>query len=160
METEEKEVFLYYFKNFLNWNEINLNCYINKGTVVITCDDLNNLAGSLNSLTANQLSTLTNTEFTSCQTLLGDASNAFSSDQLAVLVNTAKSINNNNVGSISDSDIASLNAILLGFSSTDLSQLVFTSITSISAIGSLTGWTSSQVKYINYIFNTLLLQNN
>jgi hypothetical protein len=48
-------------------------------------------------------------------------------------------------GSIGDTDIAGLNSILIGFSSSQLSSLVFTTTTSIGALGALNGWSSSQV---------------
>ena len=47
--------------------------------------------------------------------------------------------------SISDNDISNLNSILLGYSSSDLSQLIFTTTSSIQTLGALSSWTSDQV---------------
>lgn len=49
---------------------------------------------------------------------------------------------------IPDSEISNLNAIMLGFSSTDLQTLPISSIGSVQKLGTLDGWSSSQV----YIF--------
>lgn len=114
----------------------------------ITCTDINNLSGSLNSLTTTQLNTISNNDFTSCQTVLGLASNSWSTNQLSTLATKAKSVYSNNVASISDSNLISLNSILIGFSTTDLGNLVFTSTNSIQALGSLNGWSTDQVKLI------------
>ena len=56
----------------------------------------------------------------------------------------------NNITSIPDADIASLNSILLGFSASELAQLVFTTTDGISALGTLTGWSADQVKILTY----------
>ena len=104
------------------------------------------MAGSLNSLSTENLASVSQAEFTSCQTLLGSSSNGFSAAQLVTLKATADAIYSGGVSTISDSNIASLNAIFLGYLSTELSELVFTSLSSISALGSLTGWSQDQVK--------------
>ena len=52
-----------------------------------------------------------------------------------------------NPGSISDTNIAGLNSILIGFSNSQLSSLVFTTTTSIGTLGALNGWSISQVIY-------------
>lgn len=58
----------------------------------LTCSDLNNLSGSLNSLTTTQLSSIISSEFVLCQTLLGSSSNSWSLDQLSTLTTIAKSV--------------------------------------------------------------------
>jgi len=64
------------------------------------------------------------------------------------------------VSSISDTDISQLKSIFLGYSTSDLSSLVFTTTTSISALGSLSGWSTAQLTALNtpltiYITNYL-----
>ena len=54
-----------------------------------TCSDLTNLGSGIVILTAAQLSTISTSQFSSCQALLGLASNSWSSSQLAVLALTA-----------------------------------------------------------------------
>lgn len=78
--------------------------------------------------------------------LLGSASNYWSTEQLSTLATIAKSKHSNNIGSIPDADIASLNSILQGFSAIELAQLVFTSTSSISTLGALSDWTETQVQ--------------
>lgn len=78
--------------------------------------------------------------------LLGSASNYWSTEQLSTLATIAKSKYSNNIGSIPDADIASLNSILQGFSASELAQLVFTSTSSISTLGALSDWTETQVQ--------------
>jgi len=109
-----------------------------------TCTDLTTMGSGISSLTAAQLSTLSTSNFSSCQTLIGLASNSWSSSQLAVLAATAISLYTS-PSQISDANIAALNSVLLGFTQTQLSQLVFTSTTSISALGALSGWSSAQL---------------
>jgi hypothetical protein len=46
---------------------------------------------------------------------------------------------------MSDVDIAKVNSMFLGFSSSDLSQLLLRSTISINALGTLTGWSADQV---------------
>lgn len=120
----------------------------------MTCNDLNNLAGALNSLSTTYLGSISTIEFSACQTLLGGASNGWSSAQLSTLGTIAKTIYSGGVGTMSDSDISSLNSILLGYSSAELAQLVFTSLSSISALGALTGWTTDQVKWKKIILSS------
>lgn len=55
--------------------------------------------------------------------------------------------------SISDTNIAALNSIMLGFSTADLSTLVFSSTTSITALGALSGWSTAQVEISLKLFN-------
>ncbi len=110
----------------------------------LTCDDLNNLSGSLSSLSASQLN-VEDSVFVACQQLLGSASNGWSSEQLASLVAVAKSVYPTGLVSLSDANIASLNSILLGYSSSELAQLNFGQLSSISALGALSAWTADQV---------------
>jgi hypothetical protein len=134
-----------------------------RSTSVLTCTILNSLSGALNSLSATQLLTLTSQEFISCQILLGSSSNSWSSNQLNALATVAKTAYPV-VSSISDTNLSQLKSILVGFSYSDLSSLVFTTTTSINSLGSLNGWNSSQLNalstpltnYItNYIGNTI-----
>jgi len=113
----------------------------------LTCDDLNNLFGSLKSLSTSQLNVETSV-FTSCQQLLGSASNGWSTEQLLVLVGVAKEVYPGGLEVLSDSQIASLNSILLGFSSSELAKLNFGQLSSISALGALNDWTADQVRKI------------
>lgn len=76
--------------------------------------------------------------------LLGSARNYWSTEQLSTLATIAKSKYSNNIGSIPDADIVSLNSILQGFSASELAQLVFTSTSSISTLGALSDWTETQ----------------
>lgn len=117
-----------------------------RSSTVLTCDDLNNLATSLNSINATYLATINTTDFVACQTLLGDSTNGWSAEQLAALVAKAKEVYPD-LSAVSDTNIAELNSICLGFSDTDLALLRFNALSSISALGALSSWTSSQVKY-------------
>ncbi len=128
-----------------------------------TCTMLNNLGAGIKSLSPSALSTISLSDFYSCQSLLGATSNSWSSSQLAVLAATAKSVITHIVSlneysnfnylnnlkyygsalNISDINISLLNSIMVGFSSTDLSSLVFTTKASLSTLGALTGWTYS-----------------
>lgn len=63
-----------------------------RSAISLTCSDLNNLSGSLNSLTTTQLSSIISSEFVLCQTLLGSSSNSWSLDQLSTLTTIAKSV--------------------------------------------------------------------
>lgn len=114
----------------------------------LTCSDLNNLSGSLNLITAQILSNIASSEFLLCQTLLGSSSNSWSSDQLTALASLAKNAYANNIQSINDTNIVSLNSILLGLADADLANLRFTSINSINTLGALSGWSSSQVSHL------------
>lgn len=55
---------------------------------------------------------------------------------------------------MSDNDISQMNSIIVGFTGTnsfttnDLKTLSFSSITPISTLGSLTGWSTAQVEFI------------
>lgn len=118
-------------------------------TTALTCTDLNYLSSSLNSISAVDLSKITAEEFLKCQILLGDETNEWSGDRLAALVAKTKEVYAN-LSSINDSNIAELNSIFLGFNSSDLAELRFYSLSSISALGDLETWTSDQV-----IFNSL-----
>lgn len=66
-----------------------------RSVTALTCTYLNSLSGSLNSLTVEQLATLTTSEFTSCQTLLGASTNSWSSAQLTELASLAITVNIN-----------------------------------------------------------------
>lgn len=123
-----------------------------RATQTLTCTDINNLSGSLNALTVDQLGNILVSDFKSCQTVLGLSSNSWSSEQLATLATTAKSAYSNNVATISDSNLISLNSILLGLSDTDIASLVFSNTNSIQTLGSLTGWSSSQVNLFQFFF--------
>ena len=51
---------------------------------------------------------------------------------------------------ISDTNITALGIVMTGFSSNDLSSLIFMTTTSIGSLGSLNGWSTTQViKIIN-----------
>lgn len=112
----------------------------------LTCEKLNNMVGSLNSISVTLLDTLTDDELKMCKILLGDETNKFSSEQLAVLSKKVKSLYQNDISSIPDSDIISFNAIFLGFSNEELSKLNLTSISSLSTLGSLSGWSFEQLE--------------
>ena len=61
--------------------------------------------------------------------------------------------------SISDTNVTSLNNVVLGFTSAQLSTLTFTTTTSIAALGALSDWSTSQVEIL--FFNlSLFLQLN
>lgn len=131
----------------------------------LTCSQLNDISTSLNSLTTAQLAAISLSDFYSCQTLLGLSTNLWSANQLATLASLAKSVRKLNLkiliqkliilnlkyygmgSNISDSNIAALNSIMQGFNSSDLRNLSFTSATSISALGTLNGWSTTQVLY-------------
>ena len=98
----------------------------------------------MNSLSASQLN-VENSVFVACQQLLGLASNAWSAEQLAVLGTVAKQVYSSGVANLSDANIASLNSILLGYSSAELAQLNFGKLSSVSALGALDAWTADQV---------------
>jgi len=145
-----------------------------------TCSDLTALGLGMTALTTTQLATISTTEFYSCQSLIG-SQGSWSSSQLSVLASTALSViflivcnNNNNrifnnfdlmnriqyygsAYSISDSNIAILDNLMLGFSSTSLSSLVFTTTTSIGALGQLSGWSSAQVSLYHFFIMKLLI---
>jgi len=90
--------------------------------------------------------------FVTCQQLLGSASNGWSSEQLASLVAVARSVYPTGLASMSDANIASLNSILLGYSNSELAQLKFGQLSSISALGALNAWTADQVSLNNIVF--------
>ena len=60
-----------------------------------TCSDLTTMGSGISSLTAGQLLTISTSEFSLCQTLLGLASNSWSSSQLSALASTAISVSKN-----------------------------------------------------------------
>lgn len=60
-----------------------------------TCSDLTTMGSGISSLTAAQLLTISTSEFSLCQTLLGLASNSWSSSQLSELASTAISVSKN-----------------------------------------------------------------
>jgi hypothetical protein len=60
-----------------------------------TCSDLTTMGSGISSLTAAQLSTISTNQFSLCQTLLGLASNSWSSSQLSALASIALSVNIN-----------------------------------------------------------------
>lgn len=64
-----------------------------KRSASLTCTQLNQMTSSLNSLTVNQLLSISNADFISCQILLGSSTNAWSSAQLNALATVAKSVN-------------------------------------------------------------------
>lgn len=115
-----------------------------RSSTTLTCDDLNNLSTSLNSINATYLATISTTDYVACQSLLGDSNNQWSTEQLAALVAKAKEVYPD-LSTVSDTNIAELNSICLGFSDTDLALLRFNALSSISALGALTSWTSTQV---------------
>lgn len=125
-------------------------------TNALTCTDLNYLSSSLNSITAADLSKISTEDFLKCQILLGDATNEWSGDRLAALVSKTKEVYAN-LSSISDSNIAELNSIFLGFDSSNLAELRFNTLSSISALGDLETWTSDQVIY-NYLYSFKIMK--
>jgi hypothetical protein len=94
--------------------------------------------------------------------LLGNTLNVWSPSQRATLVTTVKSIYSSGIATIPDASIASLNSIILGFSSKELAQLVFTTTSSISKLGALSDWTADQVDFFNNInvFSCMKAQKN
>ena len=63
-------------------------------STTFTCDTLTSIGSpAISSLTAAQLSTLSTSDFYSCEALLGSSANAWSSSQLTALVSLAKSVN-------------------------------------------------------------------
>ncbi len=132
-----------FVNNYLGINSAN-NRRLKRSSSALTCDDLNNLSTSLSSISANVLATLSTTEFYKCQTLLGSSNIAWSSSQLATLVAKAKQAYPD-LSQISDTNIAQLNAIWLGFDASDLALLKFNALSSISALGALTAWSSTQL---------------
>ncbi len=64
-----------------------------------TCSDLTTMGSGISSLTAAQLSTLTTSQFSSCQTLIGLASNSWSASQLSALATIAINVKFNLVNS-------------------------------------------------------------
>lgn len=63
-----------------------------RAVTALTCSQLNDLAGSLNQLSTEQLAAISLTNFYSCQTLLGLATNSWSTAQLTTLAASAKSV--------------------------------------------------------------------
>ena len=62
-------------------------------STTFTCTTLTNLGSpAIGSLTASQLFTLSLSDFYSCETLLGQSANSWSSSQLTALVSLAKSV--------------------------------------------------------------------
>ena len=61
-----------------------------RATYSYTCNDLNNMGSGIKSLSSDDLSTISLSDFYSCQTLLGSSSNSWSSSQLNILANKAK----------------------------------------------------------------------
>jgi len=117
-----------------------------RATTTYTCTSLTSLGSpAVGKLSATQLATLINSEFYSCETLLGYAANGWSSSQLTQLVSSVTSYYTGGYNSIPDTDIANLNSICVGFSTTQLASLVFTTTTSISALGALTTWSTAQL---------------
>jgi len=82
--------------------------------------------------------------------LLGNTLNGWSASQRATLVTTVKSIYSSGIATIPDASIASLNSIILGFSSKELAQLVLTTTSSISKLGALSDWTADQVDLLHF----------
>lgn len=101
------------------------------------------MGSAVTGLTTDQLSTITQEVFVECKSVLGGVT-TWSTAQLGILALLAK--NNGLAASISDSDLSKLKSILVGFSTSDLSTIVFTSTTSISTLGTLTTWSTDQVK--------------
>lgn len=58
-----------------------------------------------------------------------------------------KTAYNSDLSKISDTDIGSINVALLGFSATSLSTIKFTSYGTIKTLGTITKWSSDQVKW-------------
>ena len=59
---------------------------------------------------------------------------------------------NQNLSAISDSVVGSLGKIALGFSATDLSKLTITSLDTVSKLGAISTWDTTQVCLL-MIFN-------
>jgi trimeric autotransporter adhesin len=133
-----------------------------RATTTQTCTSLTSLGSpAIASLSADSLATLSSSDFYSCETLLGFAANSWSSAQLAVLYTETLQYFST-AANISDADLANLNLIVTGFSNSDLASLKFTSSASISALGALTTWSTSQlgtsvlgVSVSNFITNYL-----
>jgi len=115
-----------------------------RSTSGLTCTQLSSMTSTLNQLTTTQLAAISLADFISCQTLLGYSSNSWSLTQAQTLAGTAKTYYGS-AANISDTNIAALNSIMVGFASTDLSNLVFSTTTSIGALGALSGWTTAQL---------------
>lgn len=81
-----------YGSTYLTQYQKSLGSRKKRSTTVYTCTDLNNLGTGIKSLSASQLSTISLSDFVSCQSLLGATSNSWSSSQLAVLASLAKSV--------------------------------------------------------------------
>jgi len=121
----------------------------------ITCSTLSNLGSpAIGSVPAATLSEMNTTEFGSCLTLLGYSANSWSSAQLTALVSLTKAyVTAGNT--ISDTTVGQLNSILTGFAGTnaysesDLANLPTFSISTLSTLGALTGWSSTQLTYLN-----------
>ncbi len=63
-----------------------------RAVAALTCADINNMAGSLNSIPATTLGTMITSEFTSCMSVLGSASNNWGTSQLATLSTLTKNV--------------------------------------------------------------------
>ena len=63
-----------------------------RSTPALTCSDLNQLTGSLNSIPDANLNTLTAAEFRECIDVLGYSTNSWSNSQTQILANIAKSV--------------------------------------------------------------------
>ena len=63
-----------------------------RSTTVLSCDDLNNIASSLNSISTATLNQITDAEFQKCMSLLGNSNNDWSSEQLSTLGTKAKAV--------------------------------------------------------------------
>ena len=64
-----------------------------RSSSTLTCADINNLAGSLNTLSTTSLSNILNSEFSACLQILGSSTNNWSAAQLVVLATKIKSVN-------------------------------------------------------------------
>ena len=58
----------------------------------LTCADVNNMVGSLNSIPASTLRTMITSEFTSCMSILGSESRNWDASQLSTLATLTKNV--------------------------------------------------------------------
>ncbi|XP_050392808.2 stereocilin [Patella vulgata] len=108
-----------------------------------TCSDIQSVGQAFTDISVSELLAISNTEFSSCIQHLGTLT-GWTSDQLNVLYNRTENLLANSCN-MTESEISSIGNIALGMTVTDINCLNMTSDDAVSALGSLSVWTTAQL---------------
>lgn len=111
----------------------------------LTCSDISTYSLIISSLDVSYISTISSADFKSCIDYFGDIANTYSSEQLAAIKTLVETSYGSDLSTVSDTDIGSIKAALLGFSASSLAKIKFTTYGTLKKLGTITQWSSDQL---------------